>query len=317
MDAMLESYEKPISRLQAIYEPMTLEDGIPDAGRKLFALHFGNLLSHLSRLDDEAALGILIASCRRALRAATIFPIFEDDRRINSAVDVLGQLMATAQDVQHYRLLLQHPSLNDIPQTEDETISPKQVIRDSIERKAAKAEKRLQALVNSDEFIQAAKRLAKSTKRAPEEPKQIISKYEVRHGAPILLHTALAGVRSYDVAVTDADLDALAKLRESLVKLDDTIGYFLPLLGSSISDFAERYAALLENLRPVYVSAFANNTLRASKKWDQETHSAFENFLEGLRSEAEESAQRFPEAWASFNTRTTQRKFADALLVLR
>lgn len=317
MDAMLESYEKPIARLQAIYGPIALEDSIPDAGRKLFALHLGNLLSHLSRLDEEVALGILIASGRRALRAATIFPIFEEDKRVKSALKMLRDLVSAAQEVQDYQVLLQHPTLNDIPQPEDETVSALQVLRDSIARRAEKAANRLQSMVNSDDFTQAAKRLTKAIRSTLDESPLIISKYEVRHGAPILLHTALAGVRSYDAAVAEADLAALAKLHESLLKLDDTVGYFLPLLGASIKDFEERYATLQESLRPVCRSAFAHHTLSASKKWDDDMRTAFEQFLSEVRSEAEDCAQQFPDAWASFNTRTAQRKFADALLVLR
>jgi len=317
VDTKISAYEKPIARMHAIYEPIALEDGLPQAGRKLFALHFGSFLSHLERLEDEPALHVLSQAGRRAMRSALIFPIFEEDKRSQAALTTLRKVVAAAQSVTLFRQLLLHPTLNDMPQADGEALSPLQSVRLRVQSRAAKAEKQLASLLESDEFSQSVKRLTKAVKNGNGDPALSLSEYEVRHGAPILLHNALADVRSYDNAVAEGNLATLSRLYKALLRLDDTIGFFQPLLGASIENFTTRYQPLVETLHPVYRDQFVQHALNASKKMEDAAKDALHNFLASLHHEAEESAAGFPDQWASFNTRSAQRKFSDALLVLR
>lgn len=317
METTLSAYEKAISRLQSIYEPIALEDSIPQAGRKLFALHFSTFLSHVERLDDAAALDIIATSGRQAAYAARSFPLFEEDKRVQTALSTLRKVVAAAQSVLIYRELLAHEQLNDIPQTDEETPDPLTGVRQRVESRAAKAEAQLTSLLDADEFAQAVKRLTKSVKGTDGDMALSISDYEVRHGAPIVLHSALAAARHYDAAVAEGDAQALAQLYENLLRLKDTVGYFRSVLGASIKDFEERCESLLEALYPIYRGQFAQQTLTPSKKMDDATREAFATFQASLQQEADDAAVTFPEQWTSFNTRTAQRKFSDALLVLR
>jgi len=317
VETTISTFEKVITRLQSIYEPISLEDDIPHAGRKLFALHFSGFLSHVDHLDDASALPILIASGRQAVHITRIFPLFQEDKRVKTALTTLRKVVVAAQSVTLYRELLSYAALNDIPQTDDETPDPLEAVRQRVESRAAKAESQLISLLDSDDFSQAVKRLSKAIKSADGDSSLSINEYEVRHGAPILLHSALAAARHYDAAVIGEDAEALSHLYESLLRLRDTVGYFRPVLGASINDFEERCLALSETLHPVYRNQFAQQSLRASKKMDDAAKQAFADFLASLQGEAEEVAATFPDQWASFNTRTSQRKFSDALLVLR
>lgn len=317
MEVSTSAYEKSIGRLQDIYEPLALEDDFPQAGRKLFALHFAAFLSHLELSDTDSALSILVEAGRRAVYVASNFPILEADKRVSAALSTLRKSIAAAQDILIYRQILLHPNLNDIPQTDDEEVSPLQAVRGRVENRAAKAEKQLISLLESAELTGAVKRLTKAIKRADGDPGTSLSQYEVRHGAPILLHTALADVRRFDAAVAGGNLAELVRLYESFLRLGDMIGYFRPLLGSSVSDFEDRCQALLEALHPIVHNQFAQENLKPSKKMDDGIREALSEFLAQLHQEAEDAAAAVPDQWASFNTRTNLRKFSDALLVLR
>ena len=189
-----------------------------------------------------------------------------------------------------------------------------------LDRRRQKRRQRLNAYLDSKGYGRSLRQLEKfATKegrrarrlRRPQDP------HELRHVLPLLLHRRLACVRAYDIVLPAPDDKRLHSLRVECKRLRYAVEFFAPVLGSTADDFLALVVSLQETLgRLNDIGVFVERLKRLDKLSPKQTAILDDYFA---RRDEERILLRatFYDQWARFNTRALQRKFSDALLVLR
>lgn len=297
-------------------------DSISEAGRKIFA----DLLVDMKENEFGSRSGEDIESVHQMRVASrkmrSLFKIIRDHykpkavakysqglRNIGNALGEIRDLDVLIEDMQAFQTTL----------GEDSQVSIKQVIK-KLDKKRHKNRVKLNALFDSVPYHKFIKRLTVFTQTQNKEARSVSDKsapHQVRHLLPILLHEQLASVRAYETVLEGAEDEVLHALRVEFKQLRYALEFFKPVLGTSGEHFIKDVKAMQNLLGRINDIAVFKERATRIKRLTPEQQAVIEQYCDTRTQELNEHRNQFYVQWQSFNKRTTQRQFADALLILR
>jgi len=308
--------------VQSDEQEIKTTDSIAEAGRKIFADQLVNMkdneLGSRDGEDIESVHQMRVAS--RKMRS--LFNMIGDHykpkivekyshglRNIGNALGQIRDLDVLIEDMQAFQATLDA----------DTQVILDQVIK-KLDKKRRKNRIELNTMFDSStyrkfidrftDFTQTQKKgvLLVSDKSAP---------YQVRHLLPILLHKRLASVRAYETVLEGAEDEVLHALRVEFKQLRYALEFFKSVLGTSGEHFIKEVKAMQNLLGRINDIAVFTERANKIKRLTPEQQSVIEQYCTTRNQELDDLRTQFYVQWQSFNKRTTQRQFADALLILR
>lgn len=140
---------------------------------------------------------------------------------------------------------------------------------------------------------------------------------QVRHIVPTLIYEHLGAVRAYDSAIDGGDPTTLHALRIEFKRLRYLVHFFADVLGATSKDFLKDLKAIQDHLgRMQDIQVAADRLEDLLPQLGDEDAAALSAYLDALNAENDELTPKFAAVWKKFNSATTQRKLATALVGL-
>ncbi|RMG72119.1 MAG: CHAD domain-containing protein [Chloroflexi bacterium] len=301
-----------IEKLRESLQPLTPEDTMSEAGRKILLSDFIIMLHHEPGArtgENIEELHKMRVATRRMRSALQLLSDYYKPKLVKFFQKHLQKLGKKLGDVRDLDVMLQ--DLTQLPNYQE--------IHDILavlENQRQIARNQLHKYLDSPQhkrFIEKfGKFLSKPGKGVAIPEASGIIPYQVRHILPVLIYDHLAIVRAYDTVLDKVDIHTLHTLRIEFKRLRYAISYFKSLLGSSVEQFIEEIKIVqdyLGRLNDIHVAQ-----LRLSQLAD---HDILQAYISNLAEEEKRLINGFGDVWTKFNSRAVQRKLSDALLVLR
>jgi triphosphatase len=311
-----------IATLQAGVSPITPEDTMPEAGRKIFLLNLITMLEHQEKLagDDSMHHVHQMRVATRRLRSA--FRVFEEYYHKHALKPILKGLRKTARalgDVRDLDVLLANMQTYQ-EMLEGDVAEAFKPILDDLTKDQQKARDALTEWIGSKAYLRFLSKFitfATTVGLNTTTPDSKTAPYQVRHVVPVILHQHLAQVRGFDSAVPEAKPELLHQLRIEFKRLRYLLTFFADNIGSSANDYIEEIKLMQDHLGRLNDSVVASQRLSDEDLLTDEQIEALAPYRQTLEEQQTHLMDEFQDLWAHFNTRTVQRKLADALLVTR
>jgi CHAD domain-containing protein len=146
-----------------------------------------------------------------------------------------------------------------------------------------------------------------------------IQPIQLRHVLPPMIYEHLATVRAYDRVLTEPDVDAptLHALRIDGKQLRYIVALFSEVLGKEIEGFVEDLKILQDHLgRLNDIEVATQSLLELMEDMEPDQNAAIRVYIDALERENPALLAEFPAKWRRFNSKTVQRKLANAVLAL-
>lgn len=309
-------YKKQLKKLDHELETIAIEDALPAIVKRALRHSFSMVLSHISRLEFEPeALRIMQTAARRS---QTLLPMLEPYFRaktVRGFADMMDDLERQLRLLHylHRNIAALEDALSQTEYPEDE----REALLKVLHQRAGKAFKRLQNLLHSGEFRSFARDYTRFLVADDNGESKNGALLEARHAIPALLHQASAHVRAAYESLSEQDEASAQRLYTRCLALHDTITLAQPILGASMGDFVAKLEAFMDVLEPLHDYALTTKVLRPSKKLSAMQVDMLDTYRTNQQRKLEATWAAVADAWNQYNTRTNQRKFSDALLVLR
>jgi CHAD domain-containing protein len=301
---------------------IAVDDTLAEAGRKIFAEQLEKMLFHEagSRTgeDIESVHQMRVATRRmRSLfkligSAYTIKTVKKYNRSLRDIARALGAIRDL--DV----LLVDLADFRDTLSDDDKPILDSLISK--LDNRRVKHRVTLNAVFDSASYDKFGRQFGAFTEKAGKGVAAIASDttpHQIRHVLPVLLHERLSRVRAYETVLHDADDETLHALRVEFKQLRYALEFFKPVLGASVLQFIKNVKRMQDVLGRFHdVSVFAQY-MDSIKRLSPEQQAVVAQYVNLRIQEGDTLRVQFREQWQSFNTRTVQRQFSDALLVLR
>lgn len=311
-----------VALAEKVREPDPVDD-LSEAGRKALLQDFMKMLRHEAGscsgddIEDVHQMRVAIRRMRSLLRALkpwyrqkTIKPFMADLRKTARVLGEVRDLDVLLVDLERYQSELPDNADADAVQALIEKLialrqQARKVLIRWIDSKAYR-----QFIRAFSEFLSTPGQGVVALK-SPEVP------HQVRHLAPVMLHDCLARVRAYDVLMDDMSVEQFHALRIVFKEMRYMTAFFQPVLGVSAGEFIKVLKSMQDILGRLNDIHVARDVLTGLSDLDDVHQAMIAAYLSTLDAEAEAELVAFPDAWARFNNRSTQRKLSDSLLVLR
>lgn len=319
---MPRTHEKRLTILKEAIQPVTGEDRMAEAGRKILLANTIDMFNHERQLEgDESVHHVhqMRVATRRLRSAFRILEVYYAPKAVRPFV---GSIRTTARrlgDVRDLDVLTEN--LTTYQLTLDETRRAVfQPLLDQLQERRTKARAVLfEWLDGSDykRFIRGFTTFLVTEDAGSLKPAALFEPHQVRHVVPVLFHQHLATVRAFDAVLPTDKPEVLHQLRIEFKRLRYVLSFFKDVLGTSIEDYIEEVKAMQEHLGRLNDAVVAQQHLPDEDELDSDQAQVIAEYRVLLEAEVETLLTNFPDLWTHFNTRTIQRKFSDALLVMR
>ena len=316
------AYEKRLVLLRENVSPLDPEDAIPEAVRKILLENYIKMLSHEegSRTgEDIESVHKMRVATRQMRSALRVFGSYFIGKRVQPYKRVLRATARYLGAVRDLDVMIE--SLNASAQHLDEEGQAAIAgIVATLDKRRIQARKRLVTWFDSKTYRKVLKdftRFLLAEGHGSVRPESDVMPFQVRHVVPTIFYERLAAVRAYDTIIPDSNVEALHALRIEFKRLRYTISFFEPVLGTSATEFIEDIRTMQDYLGHLNDVTVAHRVLDGLNKLSEAEQAARDAYLAKLEAEEAEHVAGFPEVWNRFNSRTVQRKFSEALLVLR
>jgi CHAD domain-containing protein len=298
-------------------------DTMAEAGRKVLRNEFIRMLSHEAGsrtgldLEDVHKMRVAIRQQRSIFRLLAdyykpkrIRAYREDLKHVMSALGAVRDLDVLIADLTRFGVILEAhdtATLRDVLESLDQR---RTVARHNLVRVLdSKAYRRF--VSSYTEFLTTPGAGAAAVDDDKVQP------IEVRHVLPPMIYEHLAAVRAYDSVLADADAPTLHALRIEGKRLRYVVTLFSDLLGKEIDDFIDELRQLQDVLGHLNDITVARHTLTdLMEDLDGAQNAVLWIYLEQLQQEAPILRAQLPERWRRLNTKSVQRKLANAVLAL-
>lgn len=297
-------------------------DAVAEAGRKLFTQQIRRMKRHEagSRTgDDIESVHRMRVAIRRARSLLKLIPDYYRAKTVARTQDnlrAIARSLGAIRDLDVLILDLEAYAAN-LPLEEQ---APMQAVIDRLDRRRCRRREGLNTLFDSKDyarFLRQFKRFGKARGKTDRRVKRASQPYQLRHVVPLLLHRRMASVKAYDTVLPASDIERLHELRVEFKQLRYAVEFFEPALGSSAGAFLQSLTAMQELLGRINdISVFTESVGDLNKLTPQQA-AIIDDYIAARRSEQDELRASFEVLWQRFNSRATQRKFSDSLLVLR
>lgn len=320
-----EMSDTAVETLRQLCAPVSGEDTIAEAGRKVLLADFVRMLENESGSRtgaDVKAVHDMRVATRRMRSALRLLENVYKARAIRSFEQTLKQASAALGKVRDLDVLIESLSQYraDLSGEDQEALLP---ILEALNKRQAKAVRKLNGFLDGElyaQFVADFTEFARQPGRGVRAVEGTATPYQVRHVLPTLVHDRLANVRAYDNVIENGDVQTLHALRIEFKRLRYVVAFFQDVLGNSGTDYLEALKAIQDHLGAlndaVVVQARLNALLEDSD-WEHITTEVVGSYISILAARQDSLQQSFADVWTRFNTRSVQRKLSDALLVLR
>lgn len=304
-------------------EPAMLgRDHVADAGRKLFLQQLRRMKSHEagSRTGEDIEsvhkMRVAVRRMRSLLRLVGAFYPGKTVEKSEKELRQIARALGSIRDLDVLILDVQQFSATLPPEMQQQA----QALVSRLERRRHKRRQRLNAFLDSKRYQRSVRHLENFARKKgkrdrrrqpPHEPQ------ELRHALPLLLHQRLASVRAYNSVLPASDDKRLHSLRVECKRLRYAIEFFAPVLGSSAKNFLELVTSMQDTLGRINDIAVFVSRLQKLDQLPPQQAILVDEYIARRNSELIRLRATFYDQWTRLNTRVVQRKFSDALLVLR
>ena len=311
---------KQIEQQATLLQPT---DTLPEAGRKVLQGEFVKMLSHEAGsrtgtdIEDVHKMRVAIRQQRSLFnlladyyKPKTVRAHNKDLKRVMDSLGAVRDLDVLIADLDAFGATLDAA----------DAVAMNEVV-ESLDQRRAVARKRLVKLLDSKAYHQFVNRYTAflTTPDASVQAHEAddVHPIEVRHTLAPMIHAYLADVRAYDSVLADADIETLHALRIACKRLRYIVTLFSDILGKEIDDFINELRQLQDLLGRLNDIDIARNTLAdLMEDLDAGQNALLRIYLEQLEQELPVLQAEFPDRWKRFNTKTVQRKLANAILAL-
>lgn len=321
MDAV-QVRENMFKSLEAAQQPVSADDPIAEAGRKVLLQQFRTMLKHEagSRTgeDVEDVHDMRVASRRIRSTLRLLEPYFKP-RRIRAYKPMLSKIADVLGGVRDLDVLIEDVTSYGEGLSDAERAHLDPVIA-RLNAGRVEARVALNALFDRGQYARFIADFAKflttpgaGTPKAGEDG-AIPTPSTLRHILPTLIYSHLGQVRAYDSALDDADDTTLHALRIEFKRLRYAASLFSDVLGTQISDYIDELKAMQDHLGRMNDIVTARGALTLILKGlPAETVEALNGYLSALDDEGLKLRQQVDEMWNHFNRKTVQRQLANAI----
>jgi CHAD domain-containing protein len=309
------------------------DDLLSEAGRKVLAYHFNQMLLHEegTRLgqDIEELHDMRVAT--RRMRAA--FEVFADAYKKKTLKKLLKDLRLTGRTLGRVRDLdvfiekAQHYA-ERLPEEKRLDLEP--LLSSWGEERESAREEMVEYLDGSK--YEAFKQEYWEFLRTPyagarQLPQDALAPRRVREIAPVLIYSRLAAVRAFDSILEDASIEQFHALRIEFKKLRYTVEFFREVLGEEAKSVINDFKTIQDHLGDLNDAQVATQILRDYlTKWDEQqsklpvsqrkSPEAVLAYLLYNYLERERLMKTFQEKWKRFNQPEFQHRLALAVSAL-
>jgi CHAD domain-containing protein len=309
-----------IEKLSAAIQPVTADDNMAEAGRKILLAEFVKMLQHetgsRSGEDIEDVHQMRVATRRmrslfRLLRPyykrSAVQPYKTELRHLAWTLGAVRDLDVLIDDIRTYQATLEPAKQADLQQAVDELDKQREAVRhELVDLLDSRLYRRL--VKDFSKFVTTADEGAKAI------PKDEVLPVQVRHILPIIIYHRLAAVRAYDNILAQADAPTLHALRIELKQLRYTLSLFSEVLGPQAAEYIEEVKNLQDCLGHMNDAVIARAYLSDFLK---DSHlAALTEYIGGLEEKEIALKGQLFELWTQFNTRKVQQKLSTAILAL-
>jgi CHAD domain-containing protein len=310
-----------VEKLKASIQPVTADDPMAEAGRKILLAEFVKMLQHetgsRSGEDVEDVHQMRVATRRMRSLFRLLQPYYKRNavrdfktelRHLAWTLGAVRDLDVLIDDIRTYQAKLKAAKQADIQQAIDEMDKQRESVRhELVDLLDSRLYRRL--VKDFSKFVMTAGEGAKAV------PKDEVLPVQVRHILPIIIYHRLAAVRAYDRVLAEADAPTLHALRIELKQLRYTLSLFSEVLGPQADDYIEEVKSLQDCLGHMNDGVIARAYLSDFLK---DNHlEALTDYIASLEDKEIALKGQLFELWTQFNTRKVQQKLSSAILALR
>ncbi|MBK8026624.1 MAG: CHAD domain-containing protein [Chloroflexi bacterium] len=327
MEKTISQHEELIAVLKEVNQPLSPDDLMAEAGRKVLLAELINMLEHEdgSRtgedIEDVHDMRVAIRRMRSALRllepyfkAKAITPYVQKMQKIARSLGTVRDLDVQIEDLEKYAA--------DLPE-ETRLALDKGVVY--LKQKRDKARDRLIDAFDRGSYQRFVKDfsafLTSPGKGARSGDSEDILPIRLRHILPEMIYRHLGSVRAYEDVLPDADLPTLHALRIEFKRLRYVVSLFGDVLGSTTSDFIEEMKLIQDHLGKLNDISVAQEHLTDlmnafSPGKHDDVLAALQEYVERLEEKKTTLCAGVPAMWQRFNTKKVQRHLAMAIAAL-
>jgi CHAD domain-containing protein len=307
------------------------DDALAEAGRKVLAYHFSQMIRHEegTRLGEDIEELHDMRVATRRMRAA--FEVFADafQRKVIKThlkgLRATGRALGRVRDLDVFMEKAQR-YLETIPIEQRPGLQP---LLSLWEKEREQARGKMLDHLDSEDYLNFKRKFSNflTTTGAGAKPVSQSSPHLVQHVAPVLIYTRMASVRAFDSVLSSATIDQLHGLRIEFKKLRYTLEFFREVLGESVKELISEIKKMQDHLGDLNDADVACQILREFLD-DWETRQVFKPISERDNPEpivaylATKHAERyfltttFQDVWHDFDQPGMRAKLAQAVSVL-
>jgi len=312
-----------LGALTSARQPVTPEDTMPEAGRKVLLSQFHDMLEHeagsRAGADIEDVHDMRVATRRMRSTLQMLEPYFKPKviksyrdylRRLARALGAVRDLDVLIADIERYAETLDETTRAHLKATLDLLNADREDARAYLNRTLDKGD--YQRFV--DDFAHFLLTPGAGVRPADAHDVQPV---QVRHALPPLIYARLGQVRAYDAVLSDADETTLHSLRIEFKRLRYAATLFAEVLGESIKPFIDELKAAQDHLGRLQDIVTAEAILQPlADRLDDDQKNAARGYLDALNGERQQLHRGVGQLWKRFNSRNVQRQLARAIAEL-
>ncbi len=308
-----------------------VEDGMAEAGRKVWCLNFAEMLAHEdgTRLGEEIeALHDMRVATRRMRSAFDVFGSYFKDKAVQPYLKGLRQTGRALGRVRDLDVLLEKAAAYQEAVGVNTPGSLEPLLENWRQQRDAARQRMLSHLGSQayldfkstfNRFVQTPGLGARQTR-----PDQVEAAYRVRDVVPMMIYQRLAAVRAYDAVLDTASLVQLHALRIEFKKLRYSVEYFREVLGSEARAVIDDLKKMQDHLGDLHDADVACQLLGDFlKTWEdsqrlqplaeRQSPETILAYLAYQHTERHRLLVTFPQAWESFNQPEFRQNLAQAI----
>ncbi len=316
-------HDEIINRIEAQMQPPEPTERISEAARKVLQGEFVRILKHEQGartgedIEDVHQMRVAIRQTRSLFhlldgcyKPKVVRPLDSDLKKVMRVLAAVRDLDVMIADLKAADLALDAAQQASMDAVIDALDQRRVVARQELESVlSSKAYRRF--VRHYEEFLLTPNAGVKKSNGAGIQP------VELRHVLPPMIYEYLAAVRAYDAALDHADHATLHALRIAFKRLRYAVSLFSGVLGKDVVAYIEELKTLQDQLGRLNDIDVACRSLRAlMEDLEPDQNAVLRIYIDTLECEEPALIETFPASWKHFNSKTVQRKLANAVLAL-
>ncbi|MBW4436663.1 MAG: CHAD domain-containing protein [Pleurocapsa minor GSE-CHR-MK-17-07R] len=313
-------YDTLIDTLKAARQPLTADDTMADAGRKVMLDQLLLLLKHepgvVEGEDIEEVHDMRVAS----RRIRSLLRLLNDQykpkivRPLEASLRKLARALGEVRDREVMMANIES-ALAGLESTDVQGQALTSVL-EMLAQERAVARYHLLRLLGKGAHLRFYKDFTEfvTNENAGKAAASDVSPVQVRHALPPLIYQHLATVRAYDAVLADAEDEALHQLRIEFKRLRYATTLFDAALGSQIKDFNKELSAMQDHLGTMQDIVTAQDKLKAfAAVLPAEQAEALRAYADAQAAQHIALRESLGAAWKKFNSKSVMGKLGSAV----